>query len=354
MAKGRIQVKSKKNDTTPASTKSTKSNVSRASTANDKSVDKLAITDTASCVDCECHIGDDTRALNCDKCGKFWKCSGCVGIRASTYDDLVTEAGKELHWFCKRCHEAIFNPINEDNITAMLFQLTQHMQQIEQKIDTKVDVTRVAAIEDMVKGIDNKISEGYDGVVKSLEQSRTDVTAVLERSKLDVSAMQGCVEGVLRVQSREEKEEEEEKKRRKTNVIIHGLSEPTAVQSDDRRNEDYDQIQELLHTLSCDEVSVNHITRLGPPTDECATKPRPVKLDLASEEARNYVLKHAKNLRATSNDKWKKVFLHQDLTPKERDIRRGLVQQLKLRKANGEQNLIIVNGKIIKKMEYTY
>jgi len=59
------------------------------------------------------------------------------------------------------------------------------------------------------------MNDGYEGVLKSLEKSRSDVTSVLEQSKLDVSAVQGCVEGVLRVQSREEKDEEEEREREK-------------------------------------------------------------------------------------------------------------------------------------------
>ena len=49
----------------------------------------------------------------------------------------------------------------------------------------------------------------------------------------------------MRVQSREEKEEEKDKKRRKYNVIIHGLTEPSASEADDRRHEDYTLAQEL-------------------------------------------------------------------------------------------------------------
>jgi hypothetical protein len=352
MAKGRCQAKSKKNEGSPVSRRPVKSKLADAAT--DKNADKQASHDHVKCLECGSLIADDTRALNCEKCGKFWKCSGCVGLRSSTYDDLVSEAGKELHWFCVTCYEGILNPVSDGKVIEMLSTLTQQMLSIEDKLDKKADAARVAALEEMVKGIETKVSDGYKGVVKSLEQSKSDVTAVFEKSKLDVSTVQGCVEGVLRVQSREEKEEEEEKKKRKTNVIIHGLCEPTAVQPEDRKKEDCDLTQDLFHILSCDDVSVNHITRLGSPRTEPDAKPRPVKLNLASEEARITILKGAKNLRASQEERWKNVFIHQDLTPREREVRRLLVQELKTRRAAGETNLIIANGKIVRKIDYIY
>jgi len=42
-----------------------------------------------------------------------------------------------------------------------------------------------------------------------------------------------------------------------------------------------------------------------------------------------------------------KVFIHQDLTPKQRKKRQELVTQLKERQSKGEKNLIIVNKKIV-------
>ena len=148
--------------------------------------------------------------------------------------------------------------------------------------------------------------------MKSLEQSKSDVTAVLEKSKFDVTAVQGCVEGVLRVQSREEKEEEEEKNKRKSNIILYGLPEPTATQSEDRKKEDSDLTQELFHALSCDDITVNHMTRLGPPKTESNQnpKPRPVKLDLASEEARNVLLKKGKKLEEVPQQRKVEEYIH--------------------------------------------
>jgi len=99
--KGHCQVKGKKNDATSESTKRTKSKP--VDPTVNKHCDKQSPPDQVRCLDCDCHITDDTRALNCEKCGKSWTCSICVGICPSTYDDLVSDAGKELHWFCELC-----------------------------------------------------------------------------------------------------------------------------------------------------------------------------------------------------------------------------------------------------------
>jgi len=45
------------------------------------------------------------------------------------------------------------------------------------------------------------------------------------------------------------------------------------------------------------------------------------------------------------------LFVHQDLTPKQREARKPLVAELKLRKANGEKDLTIFNGKIVQNRE---
>lgn len=346
MAKGQ-QAKCKKSDSTSAP--KTGANTKSANSATDKSASQSC----AKCTKCDSMIAEDTRALNCEKCGLAWKCSDCIGIRSSTYDDLTSDSGNELHWFCEPCYTAIRNPLCDDKVTQVLQKLTQQMSRMEDKLDAKVDAAKVDSLEVMVRGLEARMNDGYDGVIKSLEKSRFDVAAVLEQSKLDVSAVQGCVEGVLRDQSREEKMEEEEKEKRKTNVIIHGLQEPSVSLSDDPREVDSALIQELMHKVSCDDVSVTHMTRLGSPPDPDA-KPRPVKLELPSVESRNRVLRNAKNLKSSGDSPWGRVFVHQDLTPREREARRTLVQELKARKEAGETNLIIANGKIVTRRNYGY
>jgi len=65
-----------------------------------------------------------------------------------------------------------------------------------------------------------------------------------------------------------------------------------------------------------------------------------------SEAQKKQVLRAAKNLKLLSNE-LEKMFIHQDLTQRQREAWQQLVKIMRERKAKGEFNLIIVGDKII-------
>jgi len=115
------------------------------------------------------------------------------------------------------------------------------------------------------------------------------------------------------------------------------------------KKEDCDSIDELLHELGCETVSINGFTRLGRKQEGNQAKPRSIKLTLSSESQKDWILKNSKNLRNSINVKYKEVFLHQDRTPKQQEARHKLVQELKTRQSSGEPNLILVNDRIVQR-----
>jgi len=247
MAKGCCCNKGKKNDITPVSKKPAKPKLA-------ESADKQAPQDQVKCLECACHITNETRALNCEKCGKVWKCNACLGIRTTTYDDLVSEAGKELHWLCEPCHELIHSITNADQVMDILTRMAQQMSLMEQQLDTKADTERLTAVEESIKGLENKICDGYKHAVKSLEQqvssdiqdlrgimnsglSKSDtkdtivaveakvtkLTETVEKQWADNHELRDCVQDAVRTKLQEDKEETEDIMKRSKNIIIHGL-----------------------------------------------------------------------------------------------------------------------------------
>jgi len=73
---------------------------------------------------------------------------------------------------------------------------------------------------------------------------------------------------------------------------------------------------------------------------------------LASEAQKDRVLCNAKNLKNSSRENFRDVYLHQDLTPKQQEARHKLVLEMKKRRSDGEKDLILVNGRIIKRRGY--
>jgi len=105
---------------------------------------------------------------------------------------------------------------------------------------------------------------------------------------------------------------------------------------------DGNQMMELFHELGCGYVSVDSVIRLGKMPEDEQAKPRPL---LVSEEQKDKVLRQSKNLRMKYTTEPNRLFVHQDLTPKQREARRRLVAELKQKQTDGENNLMIVNGK---------
>ena len=95
---------------------------------------------------------------------------------------------------------------------------------------------------------------------KFLEESATVMDEKLEKLKKDLG---GCSAERIEHTLQEDLAEVEEIRRRKTNIIIHGLQEPVSSDRDSEQVQDENTVQNLLHELKSDDVSVNSITRLG-------------------------------------------------------------------------------------------
>ena len=147
----------------------------------------------------------------------------------------------------------------------------------------------------------------------------------------------------------QDKAEELELEQRKKNVIVHGVPESEADTPEQRIEDDLSVLAAMFHEVSVDEAKVESVVRLGKKSSDVNGRPRPMKVVLDSVDNKVRILRNAKNLRETQDGGWTKIFIHQDLTPKQREARKPLVAELKQSKANGERDLIIYNGKVIKR-----
>ena len=168
------------------------------------------------------------------------------------------------------------------------------------------------------------------------------MTAVSDNMLTFQSTLQQQTRAIL-----EDKHEQEDIGRRRCNLIVHGLLEPTdggeESVSGDAKKRDESNIVDLLHEMKCDDVSVESFVRLGKRSDDVDAGPRPLKLVLTSEKHKEKVLKMTKNLKLRNSARPDRVFIHQDFTPKQREKRKKLVEEMKQRRANGETDLILVN-----------
>lgn len=341
------------------------------------------------CRDCDNTVTASQQDLQCDCC-EGWFHSGCEKVSAVTYDFLSKHAEeKAIFWFCNGCETSyrkiITTVVRIDNAQK---QLDDKVEAIKKTLDSKVhDIDNIVAnqqrtedkidvfmasmtkkgdkiesvevnqkrMEDKVDALitwkDNTCKEPHDktaqGTQKHVEEKMNEIiNTVKNQSKIDGHYVHSCVEDAVKIKMNMDQQEEEEIKKRRHNVILHGLAESAADSADDRWSHDESQVLDLLHDIQCDDVSIDKIIRLGKRPDDQSAKPRPLMLVASSEDQKDKILRCAKNLRGRRDKGLQPIFLHQDLTPNQRAARKLLIQELNDRKSQGEQNLIIINGKI--------
>lgn len=307
------------------------------------------ITDIVHTACCECSeaIYEDSRALQCERCvQETWKCIGCLGISEGLYDQLVNSDRNGLHWFCSACEEAVLEGHSLDKLNTRMDHieqhLTKHMEGLEQKMSEKL-----ASLEKALQSSATGSIKVVEERLKTIEKKPEVVEATQQRleSKLDQLRDSITVQGI---QNSRDRAEEIEIDKRKKNVIIHGMGESTSVSSAERVDDDMALLAAMFQEANVSGVKVEEVVRLGKKPDN-SHNPRPLKVTLDSEEGKVRLLRNAKNLRDKQEGGWSKVFIHQDLTPRQREARKPLVAELKERKANGEKDLLIYNGKVVKK-----
>ena len=292
-----------------------------------------------SCHECGIMIEEDTKALQCEKCEKTcaWICLECLGMSEDWYDSLESSnMDVQLHLFCRECETKVFEKCSDQNVVIdMVKELRTHMNMMEEKVDNIVHRLDSKVVDtDQVKEVHHSIEQKVDALATNVEK-----TAVVRDS----------VEDLVRTKLYEDKIEEEEQWKRKTSIIVHGLAEPCGNTPEERKHEDEDTIETLFHSLNLDDISVDNIIRLGKRPEQADAKPRPVKVVTASEEQKMRVLSKAKNLPRKKEGADRGIFMHQDLTPKQRMRRQELVKELKNQQSQGEKNLIIANWKIVER-----
>jgi len=321
----------------------------------------------ASCCCCECGevISDDTRALQCERCvTETWKCTGCLELSDELYDELVTSNKNCLHWFCSKCEDYVLDNLSVagekivdtlEKLSAKTNGIEQHLIENSERIEKQL-MNRIHAVEQLLEKKTDVQWKLVENRLKKLEERPTVIEETQERIELKVDQLkrnmdepmvqvvQGALEGVLQ----QDKEEEMEIERRKKNVIVHGVSEPQAADADQRVEEDLTVLAAMFHEVGVDELKVESVARLGK-RNEDAEHPRPMKVVLDCEEGKVKLLRNAKKLEDKTGRRLDEGVYPSGSNTKAKGSKKTTVVELKQGKANGEKDLIIFNGKVVRK-----
>jgi len=252
-------------------------------------------------------------------------------------------------------HDSVTSSDRIDKLVDLVQKLLEKMTTMDDKLHEKCELieARVKKVEERVtegeKDLELRLAEIDENVSQYVGKLDTDVEQKLAEMDKHVSKCMDAqaVQEVLSI----DKSEENEIERRKTNVIVHGVPESDADDADWRTDDDMTVLAAMFHEVEADDIKVGSVVRLGKTKKASDPKqnPRPMKVVLDSVENKVNLLRKAKSLREKEEGGWSKIFIHQDLTPKQREARKPLVAELKPRKANGETDLTIYRGAVVKK-----
>lgn len=359
----KASVTSKPASASPAVVKQVKQASSKKKSA-DQSADQIP-----GCSGCGTLISDDTRALLCDKCQlpEAWKCASCLNLPADVYDSLVSIGCTSLIYLCDQCDCSAMKDLGSvsasdklEEMSTLLQKLTEKIDNIESGLKDKVDLKAVEKLDKRMQSLEHELSASA-AVMQNLQKDEDqygslnnkveEVVTLLTDRHCDCRAKDtNDVVHTLQEKLLEDEMEKEEQEKRKTSVIVFGLSEPSSDDAAVRVVEDVENFQSVMSELKVQHQNdITKVVRLGKRPESAEAKPRPLKVSFSSEEAKSALLKTAKNLKDMKEGGWDSIFIYPDLTPKQRDARKKLVTELKIRQSNGETGLMIIGSKIIKK-----
>ena len=304
------------------------------------------------CTVCEKAAQRNEIVFKCDICN-IWTCKECSQVN----EKLIEVASKnniKLNFVCNSCKEDAPKIRSLMKITARQDQMEKEVEEINKKVDTNTssinDLTqdqkdmdsRLKTIEKVIK--ENRLADYGENFPPLVE-----ITEKISTQEESTAKLNSKIE-----KQREDKEEEALKSTKALNLIIYGVPEH---ENDpiEQMKQDFLALCQIYETkLDIEKTDITNITRIG---KKIQGKIRPIKITCANHEVRKEILTNNQYLRLSDDSfedcnckkepgKHIHVNVTTDKTKKEQEEESLLINELKERKANGE-DVIIKRGKVI-------
>ena len=323
------------------------------------------------CGGCGRLVTDGVRALQCDHCqsASSWRCAECINLSHEVYDALVNDGGVNLKWFCENCERDIgcsrVGAVQENQKLDRMLDLFQKFmdayEHIDARFDEKTDAVHTAQLETRIRSLEERflrLEAQLETKVQSLEERfvrmeerlgkvdervngiedgmRTEARQPQEgvRKEEGNGGMRAVMEEAVDRQLKEDKEIE----RRCNNIVLYRLEESGSTDNAERSTHDKEQLESLcreVFDLRFDEGDVVKMFRLG---QKAEGRIRPLLVTLKTPEVKSKIMTNLRNLKV-AGDRYKAVGISNDLTPKQRESAKQMMQQAKMEQdATGESS----------------
>ena len=268
--------------------------------------------DLPPCCVCNAALNEEMNALQCEICEKKWACAACIDISDELYALLADNTS--LHWYCDTC-EAGWTSRGQNEATTGMMKLMENLLERVKNIETTL-----GGGADMAKTIKCSVESGLASYAAVVSHNAVQGTKVNQ----EIKPMRTIIKEALVEQAEDEKELE----RRSKNVIIYRVPEAVGT-GEASENGDKAFLKDLIEgPLELPQLggSVKSIVRLGKRAESPSVRPMLVKL--ATNEDKGQFLANLKKLK-TADDRFRKISVAHDLTVKQREAVKGLLEAAK-------------------------
>jgi len=294
-----------------------------------------------SCCGCGTVIGEDIKALQCDKCqNDVWKCIDCLDLTTDVYDQLLLLPSCGLKWYCDSCDKAVGNPNTTDKIdklVSVVEKMVEKFVDIEDKLREKSDLSAVTHLDTRIKTLEENFHRHekdmelrlatVDGnVVRHVQEKLQE----FEEHSLNRNNGTSVVEDAVKVEVIRKMDEEKDIESRQNNIIIYRVPETQSDNLDTRNESDRKFVQDLLKSvfeIEAEDRDIEKQFRLGR-FDNSADTARPLLVKFKKLEDKNTVMSNLCSLRR-AEERFKGISVAHDLTPKQREERKRMVAEAK-------------------------
>jgi len=305
-----------------------------------------------SCSACGIVIGDDVKALQCDKCqsNESWKCIDCVELPSDVYDHLLSKDNCSLKWFCENCDTPNstgngYQPTSDTKIDSLLVlveRLLDKLTGLETKLNEKCDVQEVNKMEIRLKEVEDYSSQqGRDfekriaAIEGKLSNSCDQVIGATGTSAYG-TGNEGMIKLAVQEEINKQVVEVKDIENRKKNIIVYRVPEKKSKSVLVRKEHDAEFVKDLLDgvfDIDIQDGDIDKMYRLGQWAED---KSRPLLIGFKQCEQKDQIMNNLWKFKENSVPKFQVISMSHDLHPAERLEIKNMVEEAKKKHAEEE------------------
>lgn len=128
----------------------------------------------STCCECNSIFVDETRGVQCERCGDSegtWKCLSCMSVTEDCYDELINlPVNNTLHWYCNKCEKAIMKSSGAGCDLA----IGSVMQLLTQALD------KIYNLESMIQSSQNAATDFETKVMNRIESTENKLQVLVD------------------------------------------------------------------------------------------------------------------------------------------------------------------------------